>query len=73
MKKKLWQQEGPKNVTTTGGIDVRNIDVDRQGDLMANVVGDAAMEQLLWNAPGVRAVILNVTPIADVRPLLGLK
>ena len=59
-------------LANTGGIDARNIGVDRAGDLIQGAVSDKALEELLSSAPGVRAVIMNVTPISDLRGLLGL-
>ena len=58
--------------TSTGGIDARNIGVDRAGDLIQGVVSDKALEAMLSGAPGVKAVIMSVTPISDLRLLLGL-
>ncbi|MBF0123179.1 MAG: glycogen/starch synthase [Candidatus Omnitrophica bacterium] len=67
-------KEGAMNVAAanTGGIDARNIGVDRTGDLIQGAVSDEALEAILAGAPGVKAVIMNVTPISDLRLLLGL-
>lgn len=74
--KNLWQKqyttEPLDNAAATGGIDARNIRVGRQGELMSGIMSDQALEAMLLNAPGVKAVIMNVRPMADVRPLLGL-
>ena len=56
-----------------GGIDVRNIGVDRQGQLMAGVLSDSAMEKVLMNAPGLKGVIIGITPIHNLSAVLGAR
>ncbi|MBF0331495.1 MAG: hypothetical protein HQL17_06125, partial [Candidatus Omnitrophica bacterium] len=53
-----------------GGIDLQNIAVDRQGELMAGIVSDKAIESMLLQSSGVRGVIMSITPIADIKALL---
>jgi len=55
-----------------GGIDARNIGVNRSGELMPGVVSDRAMEALLANAPGLRGIIVSITPLTGLRKVLGM-
>ena len=54
----------------TGGIDARNIGVDRRGDLVPGVLSDRALEEVLMNTPGLRGVIVSITPIVDLPAIL---
>jgi hypothetical protein len=49
-----------------GGIDARNITVERQGSLVADVVSNKALEEMLMNAPGVQGIIVGIKPIPDL-------
>ncbi len=55
-----------------GGIDVRNISVNRQGTLDANVVSGQALEDMLKKASGLRGIITGITPIQNLSSVLGL-
>lgn len=50
----------------TGGIDVRRITLDRQGKGVNDVLSSKALEDRLMSAPGVRGVIVGMSPIADL-------
>lgn len=73
-KEKRWQKEPAMDAAArnTGGIDARNIGVDRAGTLIQGVMDDQALEAMLSSAPGVRAVIMSVTPFSDLKVMLGL-
>ncbi len=58
------------NAQKTGGIDVRNIEVDRNGQLIANVINDRAIEDKILNASGLQAIIIQLTPIANLQVFL---
>ncbi|MEI8012271.1 MAG: glycogen/starch synthase [Candidatus Omnitrophota bacterium] len=62
----------PKNQDVEGGIDARNVKLDRKGDLMRGVVSDAAMERMLMEAPGLKGVIVGVEPIMNLPEFLGV-
>jgi hypothetical protein len=53
-----------------GGIDLKNINVERQGEIMPDVITDKAIEGMLMQASGIRGVIMSITPIADIKVLL---
>ena len=54
-----------------GGIDARKLAVERLGELMPGVVSDRALEAMVMNAQGFRAVIVGITPITNLRALFG--
>jgi len=60
--------------TTPGGIDLNEIEVDRQGVGVDIQFDPAAMEPMLnMQIDGFAPVIINFIPIPSVLPLLGLE
>lgn len=55
-----------------GGIDLNDVRMTREGEIMTAPLSEAGLQEMLMNAPGLRPIIINITPIKDVRPLLGL-
>ena len=55
-----------------GGIDARNIKVERRGRLAAEAVSNKALEDMLMSAPGMQGVIVGIKPIPDLFKLLGV-
>ncbi|MBF0619807.1 MAG: hypothetical protein HQL19_06530 [Candidatus Omnitrophica bacterium] len=58
-------------IAPEGGIDARNIAVERKGEIMKDVVTGAALEQMITNAPGLKGLILELKPLNLIQ-LLGL-
>ena len=56
----------------TGGIDARQIVVERHGQHVMSTVSDPALEDMLTHAPGVRGIIIGVKPIVDMEKFLGI-
>lgn len=63
-------EDKAEKLNTEGGIDARNIQVARQGVLTGEVLSDSALEDMLVNAPGLRGVIVSITPVVDLPALL---
>jgi hypothetical protein len=57
--------------TVQGGIDARNIAVDRQGEFISGVLSDKALEDMIMKAPGLRGVIVGISPVPDLMALLA--
>ncbi|MEI6438351.1 MAG: hypothetical protein WCO69_06360 [Candidatus Omnitrophota bacterium] len=57
-------------VQVEGGIDARDISVMRQGELTAGVVDDAAIERMIMSSPGLKGVIIDIKPVADIMMIL---
>ncbi|MBF0619057.1 MAG: hypothetical protein HQL19_02695 [Candidatus Omnitrophica bacterium] len=55
-----------------GGIDARNISVDRKGALTSGIVSDQALEEILTNAAGVRGVIVGISPIQNLSSMFSV-
>ncbi len=67
----MYQSESKiDSAQNTGGIDLRKVGVDRQGHLMADVITEKAIENMLAQASGVHGVIMSITPIRDIGALL---
>jgi len=55
-----------------GGIDARNIKVQRDGKLETSVMSNKALEDILMSAPGVQGIIVGIQPITDLSKFLGV-
>ncbi|MBF0618786.1 MAG: hypothetical protein HQL19_01330 [Candidatus Omnitrophica bacterium] len=55
-----------------GGIDARNIGLDRQGRGNAEIVSSEALEKMIAGWTGIQGVIVSVTPMSSVLPVFGI-
>ncbi|MFH0754212.1 MAG: glycogen/starch synthase [Candidatus Omnitrophota bacterium] len=62
--------DGPIDRAQQGGIDLDNIDINREGSLMPGVISDKAVEEMVTQAQGLKGIIVSITPISDVGALL---
>ncbi|MBF0593938.1 MAG: glycogen/starch synthase, partial [Candidatus Omnitrophica bacterium] len=54
----------------TGGIDVRNIQVNRQGQLQAGAMTNTSLEQMILSAPAIQGFIVSISPVKDLAGIL---
>ncbi|MBF0387841.1 MAG: hypothetical protein HQL20_08300 [Candidatus Omnitrophica bacterium] len=67
------QAADPSALPVDGGIDARNVGVERKGELMTGVVDNAALERMITDAPGLQGIIVDIKPVTNFSALLGLK
>jgi glucan phosphorylase len=69
---KIIETKDSAQFDTPGGIDATNIGIDRQGELLSGALSDQALEEMLASAPGLRGVIVGITPVPDLPAMLGM-
>ena len=64
--------DASQDVERTGGIDARALDIERRGELTADVLAGQSLETVIEQSGGLRGTIIRITPVTDLTGLLGI-